>query len=266
MSLFNAICQAVEAGRSVEVLTLVEVPLGEDGLGEMMLLHDDGRREGCLGGLDLKNCILKLIEGQEWKGPQVLELEHQGGSYRVFWNRVGEERCQAVILGGGHISQPLAQILRLLEYEVTIVDDRAEFADFTRFPAGCRVLCREFDEVWPELRITPQTALIIVTRGHRHDLTCLSQALESNAGYIGMIGSRRKVAAVFTALMQAGVNSEKLAAVHSPIGLDIGAETPAEIAVSIVAEVVAAFKGADARPMAGKGGRSDGAVVMQEAL
>ena len=266
MSLFNAICQAAEAGRSVEVLTLVEVPLGEEGLGEMLLLHDDGRREGCLAGQAFNRRVLQLLEGREWKGPQVLELEHQGGKYRVFWNRVGEERRQAVILGGGHISQPLTQILRLLEYEVTVVDDRAEFADFTRFPTGCRVLCREFEAVWPELRITPQTAVIIVTRGHRHDLECLSQALDSSAGYIGMIGSRRKVAAVFTALTQVGVSIEKLAAVHSPIGLDIGAETPAEIAVSIVAEVVAAFKGADARPLAAKGGMSDGAVVMQKDL
>ena len=260
MSLFTPICKETEEGRSVEVLTLVETPLGEDGLGEMLLLHDDGRREGCLATPEFNRRVLELVARQEWKGPQVLELEHQGGKYRVFWNKVGEERRQALILGGGHISQPLAQILKMLEYEVTIVDDRAEFADFTRFPSGCRVLCRDFDAVWPELRITPQTAVIIVTRGHRHDLDCLRQALDSNAGYIGMIGSRRKIAGVFTALTQAGVGLDKLSAVHSPIGLDIGAETPAEIAVSIVAEVIAAFNDADARPLTGKGGAQDGAV------
>lgn len=262
MSMFEAICRETEAGRTVQVLTLVEVPLGEDGLGDMMVICEDGHCEGRLASEEVSALALEQLSSRRWEGPQVFVLQQHGGAYRVFWNRVGEDRRQAIILGGGHISQPLAQILHLLEYAVTVVDDRPEFADFTRFPAGSRVLCRAFSDVWPELSLTPQTALIIVTRGHRHDLECLRQALGSRAGYIGMIGSRRKVAGALTALAQAGSSIEQLSAVHAPIGLDIGAQTPAEIAVSIAAEVVAVFNEADAVPLAAKRGEPHGSVAL----
>ncbi len=143
-----------------------------------------------------------------------------------------------LILGGGHIAVPLSRMGNLLDYEVVVVDDRSEFAAPSRFPAA-RVLQLEFSEVFNNIEVTPSHLVVIVTRGHMHDLECLQGALQSRASYIGMIGSEKKVQEIFQELKAQGYSQEKLNKVHSPIGLKIGARTPAEIAVSITAEIIA---------------------------
>jgi xanthine dehydrogenase accessory factor len=179
-------------------------------------------------------------------------VAHAGGEYLFFWDALGHDRCRAVILGGGHISQPLAVVLDLLGYAVTVADDRPDFANRARFPQA-EVVCGDFLRFLAGLQADDKTAIVIVTRGHQHDTECLRAVAGQPAGYIGMIGSRRKVAAVFAALADEGVPRELLARVRAPIGLDIGAQGPAEIALSIAAELVAAFRGGDGRPLAGRG-------------
>lgn len=166
--------------------------------------------------------------------PTLLEVEGIGSVYA----EPVELGPRVVILGGGHVSQALAKILAILRYPTTVVDDRPEFANQTNFPAA-QVICGDFREVLANYPITGNTFIVIVTRGHRHDYTCLRAVIDKPAGYIGMIGSRRKVKAVFEALEEEGIAKEKIAAVHAPIGLDIGAQTPEEIAVSIAAEIIA---------------------------
>lgn len=142
-----------------------------------------------------------------------------------------------IVLGGGHIAVPLAAMAQSCDFRVVVVDDRPDFANPTRFP-GAETLAADFDGVLARLAIASRDFLVIVTRGHAHDRLCLEQALTTDATYIGMIGSKRKIRQVFARLLDKGYTNRQLKRVHAPIGLDIGAETPAEIAVSILAQLV----------------------------
>lgn len=144
-----------------------------------------------------------------------------------------------IILGGGHIAVPLVQMGKLLGFEVTVVDDRPSFANKGRFPEADSILCQDFQKALQELEVNDNTYVIIVTRGHRHDQTCLEEVLKKpRAAYLGMIGSRRKVATLMNNLQEQGYSPEVLNHVYTPIGLDIGAQSPEEIAVSIMAEII----------------------------
>jgi xanthine dehydrogenase accessory factor len=145
---------------------------------------------------------------------------------------------EVLILGAGYVGQALARVLSVLRYPTTVVDDRPEFASEERLP-GCRVICGEFERVLADYPLGPRTFVVIVTRGHRSDYACLRALISRPVAYLGMIGSRRKVEAVFEGLRKEGVAEEDLARVHAPIGLDIGARTPEEIAVSIAAQIIA---------------------------
>nr|WP_297279746.1 XdhC/CoxI family protein [uncultured Butyricicoccus sp.] len=154
-----------------------------------------------------------------------------------------EELCQQkalLICGGGHVSVPVAQLGKLLGYGVLVVDDRPEFASPERFPQADAVTCAAFSDYlqsfdWQGM---PDLSVVIVTRGHAADAVCLRQAVAHDLTYIGMIGSKRKNQAVFDLLRSEGVTDAQLAAVHAPIGLSIGAETPEEIAVAIAAQLI----------------------------
>lgn len=150
---------------------------------------------------------------------------------------------ELVILGGGHIALPLSTLGRLLGYRVVVADDRPEFASPGRFPGADRVICRSFDRIVEELSLGPRSSVVIVTRGHRHDLECLRMVIGHHLAYLGMIGSRRKIRVVRQQLEEEGIDPARLEAVHMPIGLDIGAQTPEEIAVSIAAEMVLERRG-----------------------
>ena len=143
------------------------------------------------------------------------------------------------ILGAGHVSQKLAELAKKIDFIVTVIDDRPEFANNDRFPSVDEIVVPDaFEGCFKNLPIDKDSYIVIVTRGHMGDLTCLKQALATNAYYVGMIGSRRKRDVVFSALKQAGFTLEDFNKVHNPIGLEIGAETPEEIAVSIAAELI----------------------------
>lgn len=156
--------------------------------------------------------------------------------------------AQLLIFGAGHIAVPLAELGVKLAFAVTVLDDRHEFAATDRFPAPARVLRLNLGDPLRGLAVTRDSFVVLVTRAHAHDFELLRAilALEEQPRYIGMIGSRRRVRAAFTALIEDGVAREKLLAVHAPVGLDIGAETPAEIAVSIAAELIRVKRGGSA--------------------
>ncbi|WP_461211408.1 XdhC family aldehyde oxidoreductase maturation factor [Desulfocurvus sp. DL9XJH121] len=149
-------------------------------------------------------------------------------------------RPTVFVFGAGHVSRPTMQIAHIAGFCTVVLDDRPEFANRERFPLADRVLVADdLATCLQGLDIGPSSALVIVTRGHVHDKTVLAQALATRAGYVGMIGSRRKRDAIYDALRGEGFTDADIARCHSPIGLDIGARTPEEIAVSIVAELVA---------------------------
>ena len=145
----------------------------------------------------------------------------------------------AVICGAGHVAQALAPAAAAVGFDVVVLDDRPDFAAAERFPAASRVACLEtFDDAFAALAITPRSFVVIVTRGHAHDFSVLEQALRTEAGYIGLMGSASKREKIFGALTADGFSAADLERVFSPIGVAIAAETPAELAVSITAELI----------------------------
>ena len=143
-----------------------------------------------------------------------------------------------ILCGGGHVSLEVAYMACHLEFEVIVIDDRPEFANAERFPMASRVMCMPFLEALDELGSHPDDFYVILTRGHAYDNVCLEKILRRDYAYVGMIGSRVKVALSMKKMKEAGFPANVLAGVHTPVGLQIGAQTPAEIAVSILGEVI----------------------------
>ena len=177
--------------------------------------------------------ILSAVQGGR---VSALTLAAEGRRYvRRF---APEERL--ILLGGGHIAVPLCNMAAMLDFSVCVVDDRIAFANSARFPDAAQVLCDSFAEGIEKLSVRDTDYVCVITRGHRWDGECLRQILSGEfPSYLGMIGSRRRVSALLALLREEGYDAGKLAAIHTPIGLKIGAETPAEIAVSICGELVA---------------------------
>lgn len=173
--------------------------------------------------------LADLIDGLDEQGsPVTLAIE------------IIRPKLELLVFGAGHVGQAVATIGALLGYDVTVVDDRQEFASRTRLPdPRIGLLVSDYASAAGKLTISSGTCVVIVTRGHQHDETCLKSVVRSNASYIGMIGSRRRVLSVFKKLTDEGFSERDLQRVHAPIGLRIGARTPQEIAVSILAEIIA---------------------------
>jgi xanthine dehydrogenase accessory factor len=148
-------------------------------------------------------------------------------------------RCRLVIVGGGHIGKAVAGLAADLDFEVWVTDDRESCISKERFPRADRRLAGPCQQVLQDLEITPDTYCLIVTRGHNHDQEALYRLVNRGARYVGMIGSRRKIGKIFADLADAGVPVEALEEVYAPVGIDIGSQTVTEIAVSIVAELIA---------------------------
>lgn len=159
---------------------------------------------------------------------------HEGFAFLPGWPRV-----RLVIVGAGHVGQAVASLAAQVDFDVWVVDDRHQYANPERFPAAKRLVVGPFDEVLPSLEITPQTYALIVTRGHGHDQEALFQLARTPAAYVGLIGSKRKIRLIFDNLREAGIPEPALERVTAPVGLDIGSQSVMEIAVSIVAELIA---------------------------
>ena len=169
------------------------------------------------------------------------------GKTVVKKTRITKERCleeslsggfTLVICGGGHISYSLCNLAKMLGYQVWIIDDREEFANEERFPQADHVYCMGFEEAFDKV-IFPESAwYVIVTRGHQNDYECLKKVMERKSSYVGMIGSKGKVRTTLERLKKDGVTKEQQEQIHAPIGLPIGANTPEEITVSIMAEMI----------------------------
>ncbi|WP_425803832.1 XdhC family protein [Desulfitobacterium sp. Sab5] len=220
-------------------------------VGKKLLITNSEHQFGDLGCPDLNSAAIELYAaiGKENK-PRLINLDHEfkvqenntGFKYQLFYEKVTAP-IELLVLGGGHIALPLCEMGKILGYHVTVVDDRPYFANTQRFSSVDKVICNDFCKALEEIEVTPATFIVIVTRGHRHDKICLRQVIERPAGYIGMIGSKRRVKALMSELAEEGISVELLNKVYSPIGLKISAETPQEIAVSILAEIIQVQRG-----------------------
>ena len=174
---------------------------------------------------------------RETEAGRASEITKEIDGERYVRRFIPEERL--ILLGGGHIAVPLCKMASMLDFAVTVVDDRPSFANSARFSDTAQVICESFAKAIEDLQIRPSDYVCVITRGHRWDGECLRQILRGEyPSYLGMIGSRRRVTGLLGLLREEGFDAERLAAIHTPIGLKIGAETPAEIAVSICAELV----------------------------
>lgn len=211
----------------------------------------------------LKTCVALSgeLQGKHliWEGEQLLyhegenesgwmdilpDLENATPSFvtEIFGNQYYVERItgtpKLIIFGGGHISVPMAQLGKLLGFEVTVIDDRPEFATRERFKDADRLICSDYDEASVELKDYKNSYYVVVTPGHKKDLQSVRNILNGSYAYVGMIGSRTKVAKVQKALLEEGYSEKQRKELHAPIGLPLGGQTPAEIAVSIAAEII----------------------------
>lgn len=230
---WEAFAQALEGRRSYALLAKLEVPEGQGGEVERWLVEGD---RVVSGNFPYAETWLPLVQEKSRKsgGGTVVLIENQ----RFLVER--SARAGTVyLLGAGHVAQPVAALAALVNFETVVLDDREEFANAERFPQADMIkVLASFERVFAGMEIDEESYLVIVTRGHRHDKAALAQCLRTKAGYIGMIGSRRKRDMIYQDLLNEGFTQADIDRVHCPIGLKIGGETPEEIAVSIVAELV----------------------------
>ena len=237
---------ALESYNNPILVTVIEATQ-EELIGKKLFIKNNENIVGDLG-LEQLNAIAKEsaeTEGKRCK-PSLISLDSEfepcvssvtKASYRLLIEPPTTV-VQLLILGAGHIARPLATMAKIVGYEVTVVDDRPSFANTARFSTADSVICNDFEHAIEAININPQTFVVIITRGHRYDKVCLRKVINHPAGYIGMIGSRKRVKALITELEEEGVSSDLLKKMYSPIGLKIGAETPEEIAVSILSELI----------------------------
>jgi xanthine dehydrogenase accessory factor len=238
--LLDDLIVSVEANQSVGLVTVVKAEgLYAEALGNQWLVWPDIDPVDTPGLGNLETQIVTDVrQALLNRRSQWFIYQETTGVIEVFVE-VLRQPPTLIIVGAGHVALPLAQLGKMLDFEVVVLDDRPRFANTQRFPMADRVLAQPFQETLRNWAINPHTYIVLVTRGHSHDVECLLEIIDSPARYIGMIGSKRRIKAVFKLLeKEQGIDPAKFDRVYAPIGLDIGAENPAEIAISIIAEIV----------------------------
>lgn len=244
--------QVVREGSEAALATVVGGEKGTPGrMGFRMLVYPNGKISGTVGGGLLEAKVREeALRCLRDKRARLLEftLDEEsadgigvlcGGKVKIFVEPI--EGVQTVyVFGGGHIAVPLVQFAKALGFSVVVVDDRVEFANSQRFPLADDVKLGNFLDVTRSIEFREKDCVVIITRGHEYDEVVLKECLSKSRlpDYVGMIGSREKIERTFLDLKNQGVSEQLLAKVKAPIGLDIGARTPAEIALSIMAEIV----------------------------
>jgi xanthine dehydrogenase accessory factor len=253
-TIYEAILEAMGRGDSV-ALAIITKATGSTPreAGTKMLIYPDGSIVDTIGGGSLEANVIAEAQAALGEGkPRLVRYELRdsevgdpgicGGEAEIFIDVINPHPT-VLIVGAGHVGRSIAVLSRFLGFRTVVLDDRAEFANAERLPRADEIIVGDIVEELARFDVNPQTHIVIVTRGHEHDRDALRQVVSSPAVYIGMIGSQRKVKMVFDDLRASGIAEEALAAVHAPVGLDIHAETPEEIALSIMAEIVMVRRG-----------------------
>ena len=251
MDIYEQIVQLRREGRRGAVATITNVRGSIPSFQTAkMLVRDDGSIAGTIGG----GCV----EAEVWQAArEVMEQEKPrsltfnlnndpkydtglvcGGTLEIFIEPVLPPAL-LYLFGAGHVAYNIYKIATIAGFDVTVIDDRESYAKRERFPEAREVIADDFDAVTARLNPPAGSYIVVVTRGHRDDMRILRWAVDAGTRYLGMIGSRRKTISIYKELESRGIPAEKFAQVHAPVGLEIGAVTPEEIAVSIVAEMIA---------------------------
>jgi len=252
---FAAVADALERGEPAALVTIVSTTGSTpQRVGAKMLVFADGRIVGTIGGGCYENdAFWKAREAIGQRRPQLVHYELSddfaqetglicGGQMDVYIEPI-EPSPELYVIGAGHVGYHLARLAHEISFRVHVVDDREKFASRERFPHVAEVLVEDIPTWIGRTNLPPHVYVVIVTRGHTNDLDALRALAPKDLRYLGLIGSRAKVARIYDALTEEGTPAEFLKRVHAPIGLDIGAVTPQEIAVSILAELIAVKHG-----------------------
>jgi xanthine dehydrogenase accessory factor len=232
LAYFRAMDQAIEESEGLtEAIVLDPQQAGGSRLGSRFLFDGQGRlRQSWPAGLAPEHLASLVLPLDERPRPRV-----DGGIALL----PSSPRIRLVIVGAGHVGQAVANLAAQVDFDVWVVDDRSQYANAERFPLAQCILVGPIEEVLTSLQVTPRTYALIVTRGHGHDQEALYHLASTPASYIGLIGSRRKIRLIFEGLRDLGVREADLHRVAAPVGLEIGSQSVTEIAISIVAELIA---------------------------
>jgi xanthine dehydrogenase accessory factor len=240
LHIFKEIMEVIKRGGSGLLVTVLNPDRWSTANIPKMFIKSGNKKFGSLLGVDEIDEVIQKNMGSmiAERLPQVAAIkDSEGNRLDVSIEPVISDPV-VYIFGGGHVSRQIGPIAHLVGFEVVVIDDRKEFSIPENFPYAKEVITGSFENIMERLPINDSSYLVIVTRGHSHDTTVLIQALETPAKYIGMIGSKRKTRIIFDKLIKDGFSKERIDAVYSPIGVDISAETPEEIAVAIVGELI----------------------------
>jgi len=251
MDIYEEIVRLRREGKKCALATIVQVngsiPSYQNA---KLLIREDGSTMGTVGG----GCV----EAEVWSAArEVMESEKAkylnfnlgneasyenglicGGQLSIFVEPVTPPQ-QLFLFGAGHLAQSISKVASLAGFAITVVDDRETFANPERFPDGTEVIAGEYEAIFPKLKMPAASYVVIVTRGHRDDLRVLRLAVQQPVRYLAMVGSKKKVIGLVKELEKEGVPRERFARLFAPMGLEIGAVTPEEIAISVVAEMIA---------------------------
>ena len=265
-AVFTAVTRALQRGEAAALVTIITASGSTpQRVGAKMLVFEDGRTVGTIGGGCYENdaagrareairtrtaCVARYDLSDALAAESGLIC---GGRMDVFIEPL-DPAPPLFVAGAGHVSRLLAEVAARVGFRVTVIDDREKFANRDRFPSAADVVVGEVAPWLTAADLPPAAFVVVVTRGHSHDLEAMRALAGRDLRYVGMIGSRAKVARILDALRESGASPDWLAKVRAPIGLDIGAITPEEIALSIVAEMIAVRRGVAAprvgRPLA----------------
>ncbi len=241
------VVNAYDGGIPVALATLMAVPDGSPlQAGAKLLVRENGTTEGSLGLPELDEDAAQRARTLMAMGKQEYVTAESGAEYFL---EAYTTPPKLIVAGGGHVGKALSPIAKSVGFNVVIIDDRPEFSSAERFPEADEVITADFVDALESMPINANTFIVIATRGHRYDDVALEAAARTKASYIALLGSRRKTILIYEALLERGVPVDRLREIRAPSGLSIGARTPEEIALSIVAEMLMFRLGGDGTPM-----------------
>lgn len=259
--IYEQIVELRRAGRRAALATIVarkgSTPRKD---AAKMIILEDGSQSGSIGGGCLEADVCReAVAAMRNERPVLLSFDLTeddaeesglicGGTMEVYVEPIIPEPT-LYIFGAGHVGQCLAEAVKGLAFKIAVVDDRIKYANRERFPSAHAIFVDSWESVFSQLPVNSCSYLVIATRGHREDLTCLRFALRTQSKYIGLLGSRRKIGLFVETLARDGFTPDDFERIYSPVGLEIGSETPEEIAISIAAELIAVKKNLDIRPL-----------------
>lgn len=234
MDITARVNELIQKGETFCLATVITSDSADIPAGRKAIVPEKGPLEGEIGDGQLDFTVRNLaLEAINEKKRGLVEIKP---GVHVFFDLISPE-LKLIVCGAGHIAIPLSRFARDVGFCVTVLDDRDDFAHAARFP-GCDVIAADFAVTLRDLNLNQSTFVVVITRGHEHDADCLWEILKKETAYIGLIGSRRRVRFVLEMLEKQGIAKERLQEVFTPIGTPIGAESPEEIALSIIAELV----------------------------